>query len=319
MGGVKMKQISFLLLSFFIQIAIANEDTQTPDNPASTNHEDTQTLDNPTTTEDIQSQNNPITSDENIQTPDNPASTNHEDTRTLDNSAATEDTQARNNTRFSDAMKKLDDSLSTKEPTQNTLSIINPDNMPKHRLSTDIPPESRITFEEGSFDDPPVYFYRGGSLYSTGRYCNYPYPHISPFGDCSYYYPRFSFQLRFKDTPSARERYIEYLFNQAYLGHTEAQFKLGVRYQQGMGVSQNLPEAYAWFSTALHYGHDPAQYMLDKLKGQMTVHQVEAGGERSFFLVEDINKSIEQRHEWLKENIFKDYPELSEFDEPDNQ
>ena len=86
-----------------------------------------------------------------------------------------------------------------------------------------------------------------------------------------------------------------------------------------MGVSQNLPESYAWFNVALQYGHEPAQYMIDKLMEQMTPHQVEAAGERTTLLIEEISKSIQERHEWLTENIFNNHPEYSEFNETDDQ
>lgn len=231
------------------------------------------------------------------------------------NEAPATDEDAQNDSLFSDAVRELDLSISGSKNTQNPSAMNN--DMSEHDISTDITTESRIIFEESPIYDPHVYFYRGGTLYSTGRYCDYPYPHIRSFGDCPYY-QRFGFQMRFRDVPSAREIYLDKLFNAAYLGNTEAQFKLGVRYRRGMGVSQNLKESYAWFNVALEYGYNPAQYMIDQLMEQMSVHQVEEGSERASELVEDIYNNRRERHERL-EKLLSDYPDYSEFNETDNQ
>jgi len=222
------------------------------------------------------------------------------------NESITINTDTQNNSPFSDTVSEAKHSIPGNENTHN--------NYNRPIYEHDITTESGILFEESSPYDPPVYIYRGGVLYSNGKYCHYPYSHIRSFGNCPYY-QRFGFQMRFKDVPNAREKYLDHLFNQAYLGNTEAQFKLGVRYRQGMGVSQNLPKAYAWFNVALQYGHNPAQYMLDTLASQMTAYQVEEGDERTLKLTEDISRSIQKRQEWFKNNILNDFPEYQGLNE----
>ena len=148
------------------------------------------------------------------------------------NKTATADEDVQNDSLFSDAVRELDLSISASKNTQDNLSTINHDDMSEHSISTDIPTESGIIFEEGPFNDPPAYIYRGGSLHSTGRYCNYPYPHIRDFGDCPYY-PRSSFQLKFKNVPSARERYLNNLINEAYLGKNKSPICTGGALSKG--------------------------------------------------------------------------------------
>ena len=168
--------------------------------------------------------------------------------------------------------------------------------------------ENEITFEEDSFNNPPVYIYRGGTYYSRGRYCNYPTPHIRGFGNCRPYYPRFSFswQMNSRNRLNPTERYVANLFDQAFFGKVEAQFALGVRYQRGnMGLPQDLSESYAWFNVALQNEHGPAQYMIDKLMDQMTAHEMEEGSERITWITEEIKKTIKEHNTWFRENILK--------------
>ncbi len=167
--------------------------------------------------------------------------------------------------------------------------------------------ENEIIFEEDSFNNPSVYIYRGRTYYSRGRYCNYPYPHIRRFGDCSYYTSvNFNWKMNSRNRLNAIERDIVNLFDQAFLGKTKAQLSLGIRYQDGnMGLSKNLSEAYAWFNVALQNEHKSAQYMIDKLMDQMMAHEMAEGKERTAWILEKITKNTRERNIWIRENLLK--------------
>ena len=48
----------------------------------------------------------------------------------------------------------------------------------------------------------------------------------------------------------------------AELGDADAQYNLGVMYEDGLGVSQDHKAAIKWFSLAANQGHAGAQYQL---------------------------------------------------------
>ena len=49
-------------------------------------------------------------------------------------------------------------------------------------------------------------------------------------------------------------------------GHVEAQFNLGICYEDGDGVEWSYTEAMKWYSKAATQGHEEAKYLLDILK-----------------------------------------------------
>ena len=182
-------------------------------------------------------------------------------------------------------------------------------------------PESKITFEDNSFSNPPVYIYRGGSYYSTGRYCEYPYPHIRSFGHCPYY-PTVNFTWRINPGKrmNAVERSIADLFDQAFFGKAKAQYSLGIRYHQGtMGLPKNLSEAYAWFSVALQNEHQSAQYWIDKLMDQMMANEMAEGEQKADWIQEEIIKNKQEHHNWLRENLLIHNYNFTEEDHPQEQ
>ena len=49
-------------------------------------------------------------------------------------------------------------------------------------------------------------------------------------------------------------------------GHAEAQFNLGICYEDGDGVEWNYDEAIKWYSKAADQGHEEAKLLLNILK-----------------------------------------------------
>jgi len=49
-------------------------------------------------------------------------------------------------------------------------------------------------------------------------------------------------------------------------GHAEAQYNLGICYEDGDGVEWSYTEAIKWYSKAADQGHEEAKFLLDTLK-----------------------------------------------------
>ena len=49
-------------------------------------------------------------------------------------------------------------------------------------------------------------------------------------------------------------------------GHAEAQYNLGICYEDGDGVEWSYTEALKWYSKAAEQGHEEAKILLDILK-----------------------------------------------------
>ena len=65
------------------------------------------------------------------------------------------------------------------------------------------------------------------------------------------------------ETPEpAQDNSIEAIRTRANAGDAEAQFNLGVMYDAGLGVPQDLVEAVAWYRQAAEQGYADAQYNL---------------------------------------------------------
>ena len=58
-------------------------------------------------------------------------------------------------------------------------------------------------------------------------------------------------------------------------GHAEAQYHLGVMYDEGTGVSKDNVFAYMWFSVAASMGNDAAVEQRDRVAGKMTPAQLQ--------------------------------------------
>lgn len=63
-----------------------------------------------------------------------------------------------------------------------------------------------------------------------------------------------------------KEAFVERWHREAEVqGASQAQFRLGVRYEKGLGVTQNLAEALRWLVRAAEQGHTGAQYHLGRM------------------------------------------------------
>lgn len=164
---------------------------------------------------------------------------------------------------------------------------------PEHIFADDFSIDSDFTS-----DGIEVYSVWGRERQPYGLYCRYPSPHIQRGGNCPYY-PIFStrFQWSSRKRKNAQEQYLDHLFQQALLGQAQAQFRMGVRCQQGMGVPVNTPRAYAWYNIALHNGYESAQYMIDKITTDMTPEELEEGDQEILNLEEQAAQFVHEYRE----------------------
>ena len=70
-------------------------------------------------------------------------------------------------------------------------------------------------------------------------------------------------------------------FNEAAVrGLLDSQFNLALFYEQGLGVDQNLLEAYHWYGIAARAGDEEAARRLDRLKPRLAADQLSAEEQR---------------------------------------
>ena len=72
-------------------------------------------------------------------------------------------------------------------------------------------------------------------------------------------------------------------------GDTAAQYNLGVMYDNGQGVPQDVAEAYVWFSVAAAGGFADAVNNRDVVAGKLTPEQLSQGQKRATELFEKIS------------------------------
>ena len=65
---------------------------------------------------------------------------------------------------------------------------------------------------------------------------------------------------------SALPAYSESLLQKAKSGDAEAQYRLGICYDNGKGVKQDYKEAIRWYKAAAEQGHGQAQFFLEFLE-----------------------------------------------------
>lgn len=58
-------------------------------------------------------------------------------------------------------------------------------------------------------------------------------------------------------------------------GYARAQYSLGMMYEIGESISQDLELAYMWFSLASRHGHPDAVKQIQELEKKMTLSQIE--------------------------------------------
>ena len=61
---------------------------------------------------------------------------------------------------------------------------------------------------------------------------------------------------------SFQDRLVQKDYERATTGDPQAQFEMGERFYQGLGVNQDYAQAAAWFQLAANRGHVRAQYIL---------------------------------------------------------
>jgi TPR repeat protein len=61
---------------------------------------------------------------------------------------------------------------------------------------------------------------------------------------------------------SAQDHLVQKDYERALAGDSKAQFEMGERFYQGLGVPRDYAQALAWFQVPAHHGHTRAQYML---------------------------------------------------------
>jgi TPR repeat protein len=76
------------------------------------------------------------------------------------------------------------------------------------------------------------------------------------------------------------ETAMKILQPQADQGNAEAQFKIGLTYNDGWGVKQDYAEAYFWFSLASTYGSGAAVSFRDETAPRLTPGQKAAANKR---------------------------------------
>ena len=74
----------------------------------------------------------------------------------------------------------------------------------------------------------------------------------------------------------------------AQKGNTDAQFKLGVLYAKGQGVTKDYVKAYAWWNVAALQGNERAEEFREGLLEDMSTDQIDKGQELSKQLYENI-------------------------------
>ena len=65
------------------------------------------------------------------------------------------------------------------------------------------------------------------------------------------------------------EEYIERLHEWAYKGYAPTQYDLGVCYEKGEGVTQDIKKAMRWYRKAAQQGDEPAIKALQRLQNEV--------------------------------------------------
>ena len=131
----------------------------------------------------------------------------------------------------------------------------------------------------------------------VGFFCSYPrrtfdWPYSCP------YYPFWETRFQYKkEEKPVSQSYIQQLFDSAFLGSAHAQYVIGYRYQEGKTFKKDLSRAYAWYQVASYHGHPSADFMLDRLTGNMNSDQIFEGDTRSAEIIERVfRKTAEQKN-----------------------
>jgi TPR repeat protein len=80
-----------------------------------------------------------------------------------------------------------------------------------------------------------------------------------------------------KGVPENYAEAVKWYRKAAEQGYAAAQFELGLMYESGIGVPENNIGAYAWWSMAKTQGHPNAAIGIEELKTEMTPQQIADG------------------------------------------
>jgi TPR repeat protein len=80
-----------------------------------------------------------------------------------------------------------------------------------------------------------------------------------------------------KGVPENYAEAVKWYRKAADQGYAAAQFELGLMYESGIGVPENNIGAYAWWSMAKTQGHPNAAIGIEELKTEMTPQQIADG------------------------------------------
>lgn len=76
-------------------------------------------------------------------------------------------------------------------------------------------------------------------------------------------------QMFRKDEGKDFDQSAEWFLRSARQGYREAQYKIGLMYSRGLGVTVDYVQAYAWLKIAASQGSKKALYCLKKLSGKI--------------------------------------------------
>lgn len=93
-----------------------------------------------------------------------------------------------------------------------------------------------------------------------------------------------------KEIPQHMDSSKPWYVREAEQGYANAQFNLGMRYEEGQGVPQNYAEAYVWFSLAALSGYNDAIRSRDLLAKQLSPEDLSASQKRASMLYEEIQQ-----------------------------
>ena len=67
---------------------------------------------------------------------------------------------------------------------------------------------------------------------------------------------------------------IKHYTTAAEQNYAPAQYNLGVILHEGLGIKQNLSEAYGWFYLAIEQGHSKAEDQMHNMSSELTPNQI---------------------------------------------
>ena len=98
------------------------------------------------------------------------------------------------------------------------------------------------------------------------------------FGNCPFDQMLYTFAKKCENgkwVPKYDRKAIRWYRKYANEGNARAQYSLGMMFEKGESISQDLELAYMWFSLASRQGHADAVKQIQELEKKMTLSQIE--------------------------------------------